>query len=190
MSLSELWELVMDREAWWAVIHGVTKSRTWLSDWTELTERGQKLFLNICRTEMPFPLVIICITFKHMFILIIFVCFPFVQLSLLFFPPWFCNFVDLEGFTRGESPSKLVWGSPDYVFCLCVPSSWACILTPFTIKSILIWSVILLRDDTWKKCLKNHAEQSTSKGNPQQKEIHTLGGTFMYWIYNEEKRIL
>ena len=34
MSLSELWELVMDREAWHAVIHGVTKSRTQLSDWT------------------------------------------------------------------------------------------------------------------------------------------------------------
>ena len=34
--LGELWELVMDREAWRAVIHGVTKSRTWLSDWTEL----------------------------------------------------------------------------------------------------------------------------------------------------------
>ena len=32
MSLSELWELVMDREAWRAVIHGVTKSRTRLSD--------------------------------------------------------------------------------------------------------------------------------------------------------------
>ena len=32
MSLSELWELVMDREAWRAVIHGVTKSRTQLSD--------------------------------------------------------------------------------------------------------------------------------------------------------------
>ena len=32
MSLNELWELVMDREAWRAVIHGVTKSRTRLSD--------------------------------------------------------------------------------------------------------------------------------------------------------------
>ena len=36
MSLSELWELVIDREAWRAAIHGVTKSLTRLSDWTEL----------------------------------------------------------------------------------------------------------------------------------------------------------
>ena len=36
VSLGELRELVMDREAWRAAIHGVTKSQTWLSDWTEL----------------------------------------------------------------------------------------------------------------------------------------------------------
>ena len=44
VSLSELQELVMDREAWSAVIHGVTKSQTQLSDWTELTDTSDILF--------------------------------------------------------------------------------------------------------------------------------------------------
>ena len=36
MGLGGLWEIVIDSEAWRSVVHGVTKSRTWLSNWTEL----------------------------------------------------------------------------------------------------------------------------------------------------------
>ena len=39
MSLSKLWKLVIDREAWHAVVHGVAKCWTWLSDWTELSSQ-------------------------------------------------------------------------------------------------------------------------------------------------------
>ena len=41
MSLSKLWVLVMDRKAWHSAVHGVTKSQTWLRDWTTL-HVGQK----------------------------------------------------------------------------------------------------------------------------------------------------
>ena len=47
MGLGELQELVMDREAWRTVVHGVTKSGTWLSDWTEL--KCWEAFFANCR---------------------------------------------------------------------------------------------------------------------------------------------
>ena len=47
MSLGDLWELVMDREDWLAVVHWVAKSRTWLSDWTELNWRVVHEFVTV-----------------------------------------------------------------------------------------------------------------------------------------------
>ena len=52
LSLSKLRELVMDREAWRAAIHGVAKSRTRLSDWTEL-----HIPLYICTTPFFNPFI-------------------------------------------------------------------------------------------------------------------------------------
>ena len=50
VSLSELRELAMDREAWRAVIHGAAKSWTWLSDWTELNWLGKRTWITVLYT--------------------------------------------------------------------------------------------------------------------------------------------
>ena len=47
INLSTLWELVMDREAWHATVHEVAKSRTWLSNWTDLT--SEKTYICLCQ---------------------------------------------------------------------------------------------------------------------------------------------
>ena len=49
MSLSKLQELVLDREAWCVAVHGVTKSQTWLSNWTELNRTW--LFIPVTKLQ-------------------------------------------------------------------------------------------------------------------------------------------
>ena len=55
MSLSRLRELVMDREAWRAALHGVTKSQTWLSNWTELNWMGTQSLVSTFLVSLTLP---------------------------------------------------------------------------------------------------------------------------------------
>ena len=82
-SLGGLQELVLDRETWCAATYGVAKSRTWLSDWTELNFLPSNIFHHL---QIPCD----CLTLKHLVLVIIYQKFHWVRWHLMVY--WWFKF--------------------------------------------------------------------------------------------------
>ena len=81
VSLTELWEMVMNREAWHAVIHGVTQSQTRLSDWTELNWISFFIFYFLSPFQFKLPVLWTCNFLKSLMDLCVFHRFSLVDQS-------------------------------------------------------------------------------------------------------------
>ena len=135
MSLSKLWELLMDREDWSAAAHRVTKSRTWLNDWTELihqvtlTDRFKKkkighyilykLYQNVCD---------MCLTINLCFIITLCLLDSFYTIGVL------KNYI--------MSCIKLPWAFfPTYPYIIAMSLVW---------KTLNWWTILTIASMLWQ----------------------------------------
>ena len=99
VSLSELQEMVMDREAWRAAIHGFAKSRTWLSEWPDLTWMSNDVEYHfICLFAIPTSSLVFLKIFRP-FSLLVFLDVGFWVFFIYFGYKYFGQMCDLEIFS-------------------------------------------------------------------------------------------